>query len=111
MKRFFALLLAALTIFTLAACGKSDVAKELEDIEDILGNLANDYLSAEVTGDEAIEKLDILEARAEALEDEATDLEEWDVSAVETKISLFKFNIDDGEIDDIQEIKEKYYEE
>lgn len=107
MKKLLLILLSGIMLFTFFGC-ESQNEKEITEIEKTLGKVANDYLNAEITKTEAEEKLDMLESRIENVEPDG----EYGIrhNAVEVSISLFEFDLVDGEIDNITDIKEKYYD-
>jgi hypothetical protein len=108
-------------VLCFAGCGKQEEPaewKELHEIESVLGQVANDYLNAKISKDEADEKLDMLGKRLDAIEDYFTFEEEDTTSkidasseylSVEVDIISFKYNLFAGEITDIKEIKSQYY--
>lgn len=92
--------------------------KEYEDIKATLGEVANDYLNADLTKIDAIEKVDILEQRYAEIEEELISecenadnalMRNTDVTFFSHEFLNFKSNIEDGEVSDIKEIKRKYY--
>ena len=128
------LLLAVLTIFVVSnnnsKNGKelSKVGKELAEIETILGQTANDYLNTDITNDEAKEKLDVLSARIDSLENEASDKGEYNELTEEQRCSMLSVDIEmfnwdlvelanpytsdsssQDNINEIREIRDKYY--
>lgn len=135
MKKPLLILLSAIMLFSFTGCESDDdsqelskVESELADIKNVLGKVANDYLNADITKNEAEEKLDMLESRVESLKNSTKDEEVvytgddprkkaaaltaeeyWLFQEVE--IHSFEYDLFAGETDDIIEIRDKYYKE
>lgn len=83
---------------------------EIVDIEKILGNTANDYLNTDISKKAADEKIEVLRARTKDIAvDELS--EEWSHrhSNLLSAFEQFEYDLWEGNIDNIKEIKNKYF--
>ncbi len=151
MKKILTVLLIITMLLSLSACDddsnsnysdgsnnttteQSYIEKELTDIEIALGKIANDYLSTDISKDEAEEKLDVLYSRVENVGDNVRAVVKEFMNSDEFKndpynlntkefnnqkryysvsndILDFKYDILHDETSDIIEIRDEYYED